>query len=268
MRYPERTERTRLHLAQLSKFVEWAKEHPFVLLVSYPRSGRDWLSWTITSVTGRPIEDPFVADGDYAEYILFKTHGTRKEIRENASGGRYIILIRDPRDCILSDAYRRVVHDQNCPDVTRMTVSLVEKATDLACQNWPLAVDRYGKYESIIVQYEHLCLFPCQVMEAVFGFIGVPGSDADVLEAIHRRDRVKEHELCHPDPKNVKEVITRAAFPSHQARYEASCLKWQRDSFFRPRFTERLWDKLGDMMARFGYTEHGHDVAMWGTQWT
>ena len=162
----------------------------------------------------------------YKDVFVFLFHRDRWDILGDK--GKYILLIRDPRDAILSRTYMRAQRD------SRSVESLFEDSDWMIEQNiseWRRYFETYLQYEPLIVQYEKLCLDPVKVV-------------AEILEFLVNDIR----------PDSVKETPSAAG----QVSYDQHCMKWKRGNVATESFLSAIWSRLGDIMTQYGYTEDGH----------
>jgi len=241
----------------LAKWYEWAASNPYNLLVSYPRSGRSWVQKLLEHTTGRPSVSPEASSGNYERYLLFLHHGGRQKeaLFKTLHNAKTILLIRDPRDAVLSDIYRCVWYDQH-PEIIQLTRELIDWRISEICKLWNIRIQDYESRAGLIIQYERLCLEPEAELRKLQEYL-----DVEVirhrLEAISASDCISW--IDHLENGAVEQRLYKASFSSGEERYEKHCLKWLADLNFRKEDNERILDALGENMLKFGYTESGHE---------
>ena len=177
---------------------------------------------------GRPIE---------SDCVYCVTHGTTEY--SFFPHVKYIVLIRDPRDSILSNLHWLDRHDGWCG------VNHVPDIVEHYCQVITARIYRgpIMGYNPLIIQFERMCLNPEVELQKICDFVG-----------------------CEP-MMSFEETIS-IAEPNHRydgwERYIRHCLKWQRDNRITDAQVELIWDMLGLWMQRFGYMERGHSEELLG----
>ena len=244
------------------EFSEWARDHPHTILVSYPKSGRNWIASLIARSTGKRVmrmhnvvtardEGPF----DYKKCFLYACHrGIWHILGER---GRFILLIRDPRDAFLSSAYHR--GDEENPAVEDIELRLQDPSW-LAWEinNWRTYFDVFPKSNPLLVQYEKCCLYPVETVTAMLQFLHVPRI-LDIRKVVTIADSIK------PDAR-IPNKFKAFEFATDLDRYNAHCLKWQRDDLADDLFLRTVWTELGDIKLHYGYTETWHDLDKWANE--
>lgn len=250
-------QKNKRHDVNGARFLEWAKTNPCNLLVSYPRSGRCWIADILHLLTDKLSVMPYEINGDnYTDFALFTTHGYRFNYAQLLKINpliKVILLIRDPRDCALSDAYRSSII--RIPDFgyDNMCYEIVEKSMELTATHWQDTFEKFSIFNHIIMRYESLCLSPVDTIANLLRFMEI--SDVDILKitnAVNQTDQIKF--------RHGAERIEMYKYSNDLERYQKSCLKWQKDIYWLPRFSEMIWQQSGTTMQLFGYTENGHDI--------
>lgn len=179
-----------------------------------------------------------------------------KNITRDAAHAKVILLIRDPRDIALSDAYRRVFFDGT---YKMMSSDIVDITVDSTSRWWGELIAKYIPFKPLIVQYEFLCLYPIPVLETVLQYLGNPDRVMHIMDAVKKVDRIKTYEKCDKDKVSIKPVFNpHVEFNDGVSRFTQHCLKWQRDEFFLLEHNETIWQHLKDIMMQYGYTEYGY----------
>jgi len=252
--------------ARYRSLFAWAKNHKTNMLVSYPRSGRFWLAGILVRLLGKPALSPNLMEEQPDKYSIFLHHGglLREETLEAIKDFNLIFLVRDPRDCALSDAYRRVYHHQHSKIVT-MNNDLLETAIADMFKVWPLRINDYENL-GLTVQYEQLCLRPVETLNVILEYIDEKPI-MDVAAAVDKdfTYRIAWRTPTADDPSNIQPRYRYTQFASGWERYLNSCLKWLHDDMFTSEKNKRVCDQVGDYMERYGYLEKGHDIPRWLT---
>lgn len=256
--------RVKRYVENTNRYLDWSMDNPTTWQVSYPRSGRTWLSLLMENVTGKWYPDPANVNCGSYEYPYFRVHGFgdpyHRALDRNADL-KVILLVRDPRDCAISDAYRRVYHDQAI-DVHTMSIDLIEETVKDVCDQWGDRIYYYQRRAGLVVSYENLCIFPHKNIERILEFLGEdPVKDINAVITTH--DRVKRVHLLreeNDEGKNIKKVTNSVLYTNGYERYFQSCMKWVNNPLFLEEFNRRIFSELGGFMWKFGYTEHGHKL--------
>lgn len=219
-------------------FRKWEKDNKCIQQVSHSRSGGHWLQWIIERVSGRQCYT-MVINYDNENNIIphpndayFNNHWTTFDLL----GDKYVFLVRDPRSIMWSKVDWARGHGN-------------ELINDLCF--WSHFVNVYRGYfnryltrNTIVVQYERICLYPVEEITRVMKFIEYDIKE-DIQEVVAYFDT--DHRDNHPD----------LPFKDGYDRYLACCLKWQNDEY-RVGHRDFLWKNLGDIMIHYGYTKDGH----------
>ena len=228
-------------------FTEWSRTHAHNMLVSFPKSGRNYFGALLRRASGKIVVNgiPEVDSHPYEDLFIFICHRGRWDIV--GEHGKYILLVRDPRDAILSRTYQRST--ESGIDVQ----NLLQDNGWLYEQNvyeWIRYFDILKPHNPLIIQYERLCLDPGKVVMQTLDFLDVkPVENTDAV--------VENYDLIKPDPHRYEEM-ERTSFASGQDRYDRHCLKWQRDDYMTQPVLDATWRILGPLMFDYGYTETGH----------
>lgn len=191
-------------------------------LISFPKCGRTWLRLMLGGALarrhGRPVDD---ADALIDLYELTATlpnvprilvthddkpHTKAPEDLERSKaryrGKRVILLVRDPRDVIVSLYFERTRRDRRHPydgtlhDFLSERVGGVESLVEF-CNIWDH--QRSAVAGLHVVRYEDLHRDALGELRAALGFLGVDGVGDDVLSAAvvgARFDRMREIEAA------------------------------------------------------------------------
>lgn len=253
-------EKTQRHDRNGARFLEWARINPCVLQVSYPRGGRHWLADILYLLTGKLSVMPYEINGDnYDDFAIFTTHGYRfnyvQLLKENPLI-KVPTLVRDPRDCALSNAYRSSIIGMPDFGYDTMCHEIVEQAVKHAVMYWQDTLDRFSIFDHIIIRYENLCLTPIATIANLLRYLEISDISPDkIADAIKQVDQIKFAS------NGTGEHIETYKYSSNLERYQKSCLKWQRDTYWLPHFAEKIWQQSETTMQLLGYTEAGHDIS-------
>lgn len=248
-------------IENVKRFNAWAEENPCVILISYPRSGREWLWRIMEKVSGKKTARIFDSlELPYSECLFFYWHGYwYKELLSEAAlkNIRFVGLMRDLRDCALSDAYRRITTFEY---PMKMSSSIIDNAVDdLTDVNIGFGARmQYFLRACPVLQYERMCLCPVAEVQKLI--------DVHDMKIIYPVDLAVRELDCEKtitlDQSNcpTEQIDLSVKYQSGLDRYKARCLKWRRDNFFRPEHSMQILEKYGELMESCGYTEHGHDM--------
>lgn len=238
------------------QFIEWAASNDHNIMTSFPKSGRNYLAGLIRKASGRivvagvnPDVDPSNPGLCFSDVFLYVVHLGIWQVRGDK--GRYILLIRDPRDAILSRTYQEAVETVRDPgEVLKSNRWVVNNI-----RTWVDYFTLFMQYSPHIVQYERLCMSPIETLESIFGFLG--------LEPVEKvEDVIPMYDMVKPDPMELRKFV-RKKFTTGRDRYEVHCLKWQKDSLIDQDFLDNIWREAGDLMESYGYTKQGHSNILW-----
>lgn len=207
-------------------FRKWRHTNKCTQQVSPPRSGGHWLRYVIERCSGRKCYDTNRVPGeDFPNNTYFNNHWFIYDF----TGDKYVLLVRDPRSVIWSQVQwgRDELGADKIDDLNRWRHSI-----SIYRQHFT----RYLSRNTLIAQYERICLFPVEEVTRVMNFIGY---------------KIKN------DIQKVVENLDRECFSSGYDRYKACCLKWKNDEFTSGH-RKFVWEELGDIMVHYGYNEQGH----------
>jgi len=193
-----------------------------------------WLSSAVGLSTGRrvynlelhktrvPLQNQYFTTHLYDWFNFYKT-------------AKYVLLIRDPRDAIRSHTELKIRNGVsediwNNHDFFRHEAGL-----------WASYFERALEMDSIIVQYEHLCLWPVEILEWILRFAKQPMREKAI-------------------PSVMREAGSREYYQQH-------CLKWQRDSRFTTEHNGIIFSRVGDIMKHYGYGPYGHTQLLFNKKW-
>lgn len=206
------------------KFVEVAKLGNQTLQLSHQRSGRVWITSCIAhNITNKiyNVEQGFPDNLDnsikYFHSHIWDGHKFIPEVK-------YVLLIRDPRDVYCSYLHHIInlkVYNQDIWKDMSMCQAFVNR-----WRGYFQALE----YNTLVVQYEHLCLYYERSLKRIINFAELT-------------PRYKT--LC---------LIPHFG----QEHYEQHCLKWQRERNFTKEHAAIIWNGLKDIMPYYGYIENGH----------
>lgn len=212
----------------LLEYSEWGKTHDHVVQISFPRSGRVWIADMITFLRGNDITLKMPLDNkDYnqsclSEEMLYTTHLYERFPLFNII--KYILLVRDPRAATSSRKMwteRHIRKDYFNRDIL-----------DQWIQEWRYYIELFSSKNTLIVQYEKMCLHPEQELDRIMEFAA--------FDKLNTMDNLRRLEVL--------------SIESGSERYQKYCLKWQVNADIN----KVIWEELGDMMLGFGYTQYGH----------
>lgn len=234
-----------------AQFSEWAETHSHNILTSFPKSGRNYLGSMLRRASHRKVMNglPGQEDAlDFSEVYLFVLHRQRWELRGDK--GNYILLIRDPRDAILSRTYT----EANTRGAKVGTVIEDDDWMETNVREWEAYFDTFLSHKCHPVQYEELCLFPVETLSGIFDYLNIEPV-VDLLTVAKEDDQVK------PDPLKENDFVN-CNFATGFERYRRHCLKWQRDPHVTEAYLQKIWRSLHIPMERYGYSNPGHATSL------
>jgi hypothetical protein len=191
----------------------------------------------IKDVTKLPSENLEMYKVDILEQIVyFHSHLFSYYDLSKPPLVKYILLIRDPRDVIRSQLdWIERVNDRldQWGDINLIEKKLIE---------WVSYLD-VVLYNTIVVQYERLCLYPVKTIERILRF-GKLDAKASIIDTVERFDQSRGHQI----------------HKTGMDRYKEHCSKWKTDERLLGNFNDLVWDTIGDVMIHYGYLKDGHSV--------
>jgi len=229
------------------------------LQVSCPRSGRNWLRYLISESLDR--DDQAIisvenCEAPYHQYVYLMWHITtdRPDPPRNC---KYISLIRDPRDVLLSRAYSHIIKQR--PSSRELTNE------DIEFQIWRLSHDEINSWvtyheklpplDPLVIQYEYMCLQPEKVITQVLDFLNLE-SKKTISEIVKHRDETVVN------PYLLQDRSEGIIYQTGMERYNDHCLKWQKCEQFTRKHNEKVWEDLAYLMEPLGYTKDGHNLQL------
>lgn len=263
-------------------FMDWAISNTCAIQVSCGRSGLGWLNRSAGRITGK--ETPAIWAHDSREYssdnLWFNSHGNfiidyvSRESDLDLSHLKFVLLVRDPRDAALSDCYRKVLIDEDSVTDTGgvelgMSSARLEAFIKRVCRHWVPLLEFYTPLQTLVVQYEQLCLYPQKNWTDILNFLGVdpillPQED---VAAWNRLSRVEFLGKYGSGTKSLRKHWIRQPGRECMDFYVQHCLKWLHNPFFWETYNREIWQVCGEWMQRFGYTEYGHSIEKWRRQY-
>lgn len=240
--------------AKVTTFLTWAESHEHRILFSMPRSGRSWLGQLMRMLTGMRTPDLFRegADGHCEDDVVWvASHAA--VFPESVSEGRYVLLIRDPRDVLVSWFYFDMINFGIDQVLAREFMGHVwQYRIPRLCRDWALYLASLHQTRYVLIQYESLCLYPTRLLENLRSFLGLTYL-VDVDEALTRFDRKRASDF----DREPEEIHT---FGTPKERYDHHCCVWQRDSNLLASFNGVVLDEIGGLMELYGYMPDSHDI--------
>lgn len=210
------------------RYKKYAENNNHVMQVSYPRSGRVWVKSMVSELSGVPtVTIDAMQHGELAVpnmYLTSHTYGS--EPLPIFSSARYVSLIRDPRDSLISFIYMFLKSGTYTEAVWRNLPIFREMA-----KRWRLHQECIADHNPHVIYYERMCIDPEAVLRQTLKAIG--------------------YELV----GDMNATLNRFCSNSE---YKDRCLKWQRDSHFTKDHNDVILDEVGDVMEIHGYTYYGH----------
>ena len=217
------------NLLLANKYNDWASNNKHVVQISMQRSGRAWFVSLYKLITKEDVT--YFEKGIFESKYYFHTHLYYwLPIRD---GVKYILLLRDPRDVILSLLNFGVAKSKKDYDTIYETdINLIKHFAN----NW-LKYLKLLKYNTVVIQYERLCLYPISTIWRVLDFV-----DRKPIQPIEEAVKFFDKDID----------------ATH--RYSNHCLKWKQDEQYRDKFVPIIWDVVKDIAPYFGYLEDGHST--------
>lgn len=243
------------------KFLEWAASNPYRMMISYPRSGRTWITGVVRALTDKISSSTHLIDGNnYNSFAMILHHGSlhQNELVEVIHNAKLVLVIRDPRDCAISDAYRRVYFTQH-PEITELTEEVIESAIQAVLDRWAGVISAFAGKADLVLQYEKICMAPVSAFRNIMKVLGLEPQN-DIEATVTWKDEVSRVEEVDGKLTRLKEDWS---FPKHWERYLVHSLKWQDDERFLESYNERIFTALHRQMEDYGYLIHSHDTSRW-----
>lgn len=243
----------------IDNYNEWSVTSDHVLQLSYPRSGRHWLTRLMQEITGcRGYEIDIVqalVDNWYADlpvYPYLTSHGSYDY--QYCDHVKYVVLIRDPRD-IITEQFLRI--DKNKTWRGLYGVGITNPAEHFSYQ---MLEEVYKvlvlEKDVLLVQFEKLCLFPVVELTRLLNFINYRA-----VQPI--KDSVDKYDGHYVSP--IKTQWRQVpAWNSGLDRYNHFCLLWQRNRRLTRDDLDSIWNVMEAEMVKFGYTRDGHSKELLG----
>lgn len=246
-------------------FLNYVRSHPSVAHFSFPRSGRSWWCCIVANLTGiRPVNIREINDDiTYNSEPYFFEHSitTQNKALFNELAGkelRLIYLVRDPRDACLSFIYFSLQKNQQM----LLSKEVCSNIVDGVIHGWRTSIEFFTRHNPLIIQYEELCLEPIDEARRVIDFAGLQPI-CEMNEAVEKEDEDVRYILTPVAggmrPNRVTSPARFSGLNSGEGRFIAHCNRWKRDSLFIEEFAERIYERLHELMALFGYTKDGYN---------
>ena len=203
------------------------------LLVSYSRSGTNWVRYIVESLSGLPTPGATrVVAGD--DYVIDRAHRGFSVLDRY---GKVMLLIRDYRECLL----------RHLPDAWRYSASVVEFLESRTAAQPPAwyirnlaAFDRFDG-EKTLVYYEDLIRHPETQIPAIVAFFELP--DSGISEFL---DDLAAHRLRSLEAYGSNQVSVTAGVPEALSHHADTILdeaqRSEFDDYYRQRYPH-LWSE-------------------------
>ncbi|MER9594638.1 MULTISPECIES: sulfotransferase domain-containing protein [unclassified Mesorhizobium] len=169
-----------------------AKAPPLPLIVSFPKSGRTWLRVMLDDLG---VEVQYIHDG--TDHKLLRPKSSLKENKSRYKKRRTIMLVRDPRDTVVSGYFqvqkRHMLPAGSFSDFIRSDNHGIEKIIRFNLQ-WFAAMPRMREIRYL--QYEDMHRDTAGVLRAILGFLNLQADDRTLVEVANNRtfDKMKVSE--------------------------------------------------------------------------
>jgi len=255
------------------------------VIVSFPKSGRTWMRVMITRFLqtkfgldemkllglknmhkkNRAIPRVFFTHDNY-----LKDYTGNSESKADFYGKKVVLLVRDPRDVAVSSFHQRTYRPNPAKRGLRDIEVDGENAPSLfefACFRVPNIVAYLNAWQAdmsnvkdlLVVRYEDLRTHPHEKMAEILSFMGVPGTDEAIAEAVEFASF-----------KNLKKLESQNAFGSGDRRMvpgdsknpESYKVRRAKVGGYRDYFTDEEVAELDALVSRklstyFGYGDGG-----------
>lgn len=241
----------------LERFLEWLKtrDELFLSQVSYGRSGRHWFATRLRVLTGISVDGP--EKWDINDPFAIGYYHSHTGLVGAAKNLKTVLIIRDPRDCFISELYHHVYiwkkgTGNKWPDEETF-ISLMQVGQPLLkskITKWLSYFKDYIPHNTIVIQYERFCLYPEEVFTRVCDFLELPmlKDPNKVIADVDNTRASVDKDGIHFEPKH---------YGTGEERYYDHCLKWQKDRKLEY-LHHHMWETMGDVMLQWGYTKQGH----------
>ena len=224
--------------------------------VSFPRSGRHLLQPMLGQVTGKRVVGVGNVNPEaFGDVLCFADHGGSWKVAPK--NGKYILLVRDPRDVLLSYSMHMVWAKGGRKEITAeqgLGILDNEKFMSRWTWGWQDLLTIYQPLNTLVIYYERLLLYPDVELSRACDFLETP-MVGDPLVVISELD-------CQKDDISKPRGYRKTSFLTPWDRYQVHCLKWQRCPAFLKRYVPRIWKRLGETMADHGYVKEGHSLRL------
>jgi len=218
-------------------YYSYAKQHDHFVQFSHEKSGTVWMQTMVTQIGQIPTFSLVMQNTPLHPGAYIITHlDDQIKLLDNV---KYILIVRDPRDCI--------------PSFNKMNIKN-QLLTNEVWSNRQHISDQCKKWESyftcgllekdiIIIQYERLCLYPLETLNKVVVHLEIPimrSVESVVLE--YDMDGGRGKEIKNPD----------------WSYYNIHCNKWQQEKRLPDWYNNYIYSLIGDTMLHYGYQRNGH----------
>lgn len=206
--------------------VEWHRtRRADAFILSFPKTGRTWLRLMLheclEQLKGVDVTDPLSLEGFgevhgdvprirvlHDDEPHFKHPHQLRRTKERYRGKRVVLLVRDPRDAIVSLWFQMTrrwkILDKDLNEFlwqSRGSLRSMVRYYNIWLENWDVP------QQTLLVRYEDMLADPLSWLREVLGFLGIEGVSEEVLvEAVeqNRIDRVRDREASLSYDKRLK----------------------------------------------------------------
>lgn len=216
-----------------SEYSAWAQEHDHTVQVSFQRSGRVWISSMVIFLCGDninrrvPLDSKFYDASNMIDRAYYTTHLYEDGAFPLFEQIKYVLLIRDPRSALLS----RLIWVENHAEHYNASALMQEWIKE-----WVHYIQVFSTRQTLIVQYEEMCLYPQEQLDRIIDFAGFDAVNG--LDKLHRLGVLSDE--------------------SGADRFQQYCLKWRHHDQMVECYNDRIWRELREVMEEFGYNRGGY----------
>ena len=252
----------KLYYGAWKHIFDMAAKQPINVLISYPRSGKDWMRKIIYATTGKKVAGRDDYNNNRNEYWGIADHfieNIAETMLNRIHDFKPALLLRDPRDSALSEAYRRIFFNHA---TNKFTDSLLNNTIDRAIESWGWLYDNYID-KCFLIQYEHICLYPERTIKSFHEYFSSEIT-SDITKTIIALDLKCNYKLS--ETNGVIRDRRATVYENNWMRYISNCKKWKYYDVFKQKHNDRIFEVLGDRMQKLGYLYKDHDIVKWGVK--
>jgi sulfotransferase family protein len=186
------------------------RKYELPLLITYPRSGTNWLRYIIEYVSDRPTPGAVrLINGD--NYLIDRAH-KGFEVIDNYK--KVLLVIRDYRECLIR-------HNQAFWEKHNDVEELLSNQTIAQPASWYINnIIEFDKYsgEKILIYYEDLITYPEKEIKRIFEFLNI--ENEKLVYLLNNIDKIKKASIDSYTKNNLHSSITKGE--SNNLSYHAN----------------------------------------------